>query len=262
MNKSNQNHSSKTLPIKQLTFQDILDVFFIGLSDFLTAPAFGLFFGSIFAMGGLTITVLVFQFGAYWILYPFVIGFALIGPFIAAGLYDVSRRKHSDLPLKWSEVLGVIWLQRSREFSWMAVVTLFIFWIWMYLARTLVAIFFGFQGFATFGGFIEAVMTTPKGWIFLLVGHGMGAIIALVLFCLTVISYPLLLDKNVDFVTAMITSINVVCKSPAVMLTWGVFVVSAVVISAIPAFTGLLITLPVLGHATWHLYTRATIKNN
>ena len=248
--------------VRALTFGDLGEILRLGLADFLAAPLFGLFFASIYALGGLLLAACILQFGLYWLLYPLVIGFSLIGPFVAAGLYEVSRRREQGHSLAWSSVLGVVWHQRRRELGWMAFVMLFVFWVWMYQARTLFAVFFGFQGFATFEGFLTAVLTTTNGWTFLLVGHAVGAIIALVLFALTVVSCPLLLDRNVDFVTAMITSIRAVFASPVVMIFWGLFVTACVVVSALPAFLGLLITLPVLGHATWHLYRRAVPQHD
>ncbi|MEM8975216.1 MAG: DUF2189 domain-containing protein [Pseudomonadota bacterium] len=248
--------------IRKLTFGDLKAALRLGLSDFRAAPSFGLFFAGIYAIGGILLTAYVLQFRIYWLLYPLVIGFSLIGPFIAAGLYDVSRRREQGLRLDWPGVLGVVWHQRRRELGWMAFVMLFVFWIWMYQARTLFAVFFGFQGFATFEGFLTAVLTTTNGWTFLLAGHVVGALISLVLFALTVVSCPLLLDRDVDFVTAMITSIRAVCASPVVMIFWGLFVTTCVVISALPGFLGLLITLPVLGHATWHLYRRVVVHSH
>ena len=141
----------------------------------------------------------------------------------------------------------------------MAFVTLFIFWVWMYQARTLFAVFFGSKGFASYDGFIEAILTTANGWMFLAVGHAVGAVIAMVLFALTVVSFPLLLDRDLDFVTAMITSIRSVAASPIVMGCWGLFVVVSIMLAALPAFLGLLVVLPVLGHATWHLYRRLVV---
>ena len=250
---------NKPIEIRKAEVGDLRHALAQGWSDFRAAPQFGLFFGAIFAIGGLLLTWLAFELGLSWMAYPFVIGFALIGPFIATGLYEVSRRLQVEKSLEWRSILLVIFEQHRRELGWMAFVTLFIFWIWTYQIRTLVAVFFGSKGFATFDGFLTAVFTTETGFYFLLTGHAVGAVISLVLFSITVISCPLLLDRDLDFVSAMLISIKTVITSPFVMLGWGVFVVLVVLLSAVPAFAGLLLSLPILGHATWHLYKRLLV---
>jgi uncharacterized membrane protein len=139
----------------------------------------------------------------------------------------------------------------------MAFTTLFIFWMWMYQVRLLMALTLGRMSYATLDRFVKVVLTTPQGWTFLAVGHVVGAALSLLLFSVTVIAMPLLLDREVDFITAMITSVRDVLASPFVMLGWGVVVTIAVLAACVPFFMGLLIVLPVLGHATWHLYRRA-----
>ena len=139
----------------------------------------------------------------------------------------------------------------------MAFVMLFVFWVWMYQIRLLIALFLGRMSFSTLDRFLEIVFTTSQGWLFLAVGHVVGAVIALTLFSITVVSIPLLMERNYDFVTAMITSVKAVVASPVVMLGWGVAVTLAVIAACVPFFLGLLVVLPVLGHATWHLYRRA-----
>ena len=114
----------------------------------------------------------------------------------------------------------------------------------------------GLKSFVSLRDFLLAVTTTPEGWIFLIVGHLVGAALALVLFSLTVVSFPLLLDRDVDFVTAMITSVRAVVASPGPMIGWAAVVVILMIVACLPAFLGLLVVLPVLGHATWHLYRR------
>ncbi len=246
----------EAITIRKAQFEDLRAALVQGWSDFLRALQFGLFFGAFYAAGGLLLVWLAFILDLNWVVYPLVVGFALIGPFVATGLYEVSRRIQADETLGWRGVLLVIVDQHRRELGWMAFVMLFVFWIWMYQARTIFVVFFGSKGFATIDGFLNVVLTTDTGLWFLIVGHAVGAAISLVLYSLTVISCPLLLDRDVDFVTAMVTSIRTVLASPLVMLGWGVFVVLAVIVSALPAFAGLLIVLPVLGHATWHLYKR------
>ena len=240
-----------------LTAADVRTALFQGMSDFARAPRFGFFFAAIFALIGIVIVLALTRWDASWMIYPFAIGFPLVGPFAAAGLYEVSRRLQAGQPLDWPGVLGVVWAQRRRELSWMAFVMLFFFWIWMYQVRLLVAIVLGRMSFSTLDRFFSIVLTTPQGWLFLGIGHVVGAVLALTLFSITVISIPLLMEREIDFVTAMITSLKAVVASPLVMLGWGAVVTLAIIAACIPFFLGLLVVLPVLGHATWHLYRKA-----
>lgn len=260
MTESHSQPRPNSLPeVRSIAISDLRGALQQGWADFRNAPAFGLFFGAIYALGGLILVSVVTMLDMRWVAYPLVIGFALLGPFVASGLYEVSRRLETGRSLSWPVVLGVVWDQHRRELGWMAFVMLFVFWVWMYQARTIFVVFFGSKGFATYDAFIDAVFTTTNGWTFLLVGHVVGAIISMILFALTVVSCPLLLDREADFVTAMITSIRAVAASPVVMMGWGLFVIVCMMLSMLPAFLGLVIVLPVLGHATWHLYRRAVI---
>ena len=156
--------ATSALPaVRQVTFADLSTALSKGIADFKAAPQFGLFFGAVYAVGGLILFSAVMFLGLQWLAYPLVIGFALIGPFVATGLYEVSRLREQGRELSWNAILTVVWNQRRRELGWMAFVMLFIFWIWMYQARTLFAVFFGFSGFATMGGFLSAVFTTLLG---------------------------------------------------------------------------------------------------
>ncbi len=252
------NRAAATMPeVNAVTVADIRASLAEGLSDFARAPAFGLFFGGIFALGGILIALALTAWEVPWLIYPFAIGFPLLGPFAAAGLYEVSHRLETGRPLLWGQVLTAVWAQKSRELSWMAFVMLFFFWIWMYQVRLWIALILGRMSFSTLDRFLTVVFTTPQGWIFLVIGHLVGAALSLVLFSITVISIPLLMQRDVDFVTAMITSVKAVLASPLVMLGWGVIVTLAVIVACVPFFLGLLVVLPVLGHATWHLYRRA-----
>lgn len=243
--------------VNALTVADLRACLFEGLSDFARAPLFGLFFGAVFAVIGIAIVLGLTYWKTPWMIYPFAIGFPLIGPFAAAGLYEVSRRLESGRPLDWAGVLSVVWAQRRRELSWMAFVVLFVFWMWMYQVRLLLALFLGRMSFSTLEKFMSVVFTTEQGWLFLAVGHVSGAAISLFLFSITVVSIPLLMDREVDIITAMITSVKTVLASPLPMLGWGVVVTLAVLAACFPFFLGLLVVLPVLGHATWHIYRRA-----
>jgi uncharacterized membrane protein len=139
----------------------------------------------------------------------------------------------------------------------MAFVTLFVFVAWMYQVWLLIALLLGPRvSFSTINEFLAVVLTTNAGLLFLVIGNLVGAVLSLILFSLTVVSFPLLLDREVDFVTAMVTSVRAVVASPLPMIGWAAVIAMLLIISALPYFLGLLVTLPVLGHTTWHLYRR------
>lgn len=247
-----------TMPhVAAVSAKDIRECLIQGISDFARAPAFGLVIGGIFALIGLCIVLSLTIWNIAWMIYPFAIGFPLIGPFAAVGLYEVSRSLADGRRPTWASVLSVIWQQRRRELGWMAFVILFFFWVWMYQVRLLMALLLGRLSYSTFEGFLTATLTTEQGWIFLVVGHVIGAGLALLLFSITVVSMPLLLERDVDVVTAMITSVKAVAASPFVMLGWGIAVTLAIIAACLPFFAGLLLVLPILGHTTWHIYRKA-----
>ena len=242
--------------VRAIAWSDVRQALVAGIEDFRAAPAFGLFFGAVFAAGGILILACLFRLGLAYLAYPLAAGFVLVGPFAAAGLYEVSRRRERGLPLEWPGVLAAPLRQGRRELGWMAFVCLFILLMWMYQVRLLLALFLGFSLPPTLGGFFAAVFGTPEGLAFLAVGHLVGAAMALLTFALTVVSFPLLLDRDRDFITAMITSVQAVVQNPGPMLAWAGLVTALLVVAMLPLFLGLVVVLPVLGHATWHLYRR------
>lgn len=241
--------------VRSITRADIAEAVAAGLRDFQAAPLFGLFFGGIYAIGGMVLVASVWSWGLLYLAYPLAAGFALIGPFVAVGVYEVSRLREAGRPVTWLAVLGCVFAQSRRELGWMSLVTVFLFMMWMYQVRLQLALFFGFESF-TAETFFRTLLTTPEGWLFLAIGHADGAVLSLILFSLTVVSFPLLLDRDVDFITAMITSVRAVVRNPLPMLVWAFLVVVVLIAASLPFFLGLFVALPVLGHATWHLYRR------
>ncbi|BAM87377.1 conserved membrane hypothetical protein [Bradyrhizobium oligotrophicum S58] len=241
--------------VRRITTGDIAEALTQGLRDFQAQPLFGLAFGLIYVLGGISIVLCVTAFGMVYLAYPLAAGFALIGPFVAIGLYEVSRRRELGQPMSY----GAIWrtVTSRGEIAWMAFVTVFFFVIWMYQVRLLIALLLGLNAsFSSFKEFMTVVLTTNEGLLFLAIGNLDGAALSLILFSLTVVSFPLLLERDVDFVTAMITSVRAVVTSPGPMIGWAAIITVLLIVSALPYFLGLLVTVPVLGHATWHLYRR------
>ena len=248
--------SGRTDPVvRRITTADIAEALTQGLRDFQAQPLFGLAFGLIYVLGGISIVLCVTAFGMVYLAYPLAAGFALIGPFVAIGLYEVSRRRELGQPISF----GAIWrtVTSRGEIAWMAFVTVFFFVIWMYQVRLLIALLLGLNAsFSSFKEFMTVLLTTNEGLLFLAIGNLDGAALSLILFSLTVVSFPLLLERDVDFVTAMITSVRAVVTSPGPMIGWAAVITVLLIVSALPYFLGLLVTVPVLGHATWHLYRR------
>jgi uncharacterized membrane protein len=251
--------SGKVDPVvRRIGTADIAEALGQGLRDFQAMPLYGLLFGALYAGGGMLILLCLTAFGMVYLAYPLAAGFALIGPFIAVGLYELSRRREAGQPISLLAVWSTV---KSRgEIGWMAFVTLFVFVIWMYQVRLLIALLIGLNAsFSSLQEFITVVLTTSEGLWFLAIGNAVGATLSQILFSLTVVSFPLLLDRDVDFVTAMITSVRAVVTSPVPMIGWAAVIVVLLIVSALPYFLGLLVSLPVLGHATWHLYRRIVV---
>jgi uncharacterized membrane protein len=227
-----------------------------GWADFIKAPVFGLFFGGAYVLGGWLITWAVQSEGQIWWAVIAGTGFPILGPFVACGLYDISRRLERGEPLIWSRVLGVILRQKDRQIPSMAAVILVFFLFWNFLAHMIFALFLGRISLINVTSSLETYLSA-NGLMMLAVGGAIGAVLAGVLFALTVVSLPLLLDREVDFITAMLTSLGLVTANPIVMLCWAALIAGLLIAGMLPGFLGLFVVLPVLGHATWHLYRRA-----
>lgn len=246
----------RALKVRQISFNDIKFAFSKGLKDFSRRPLLSLFFGLIFAGFGIVLVLGFTVFDSIWMTLPAAVGFPLVAPFVAVGLYEMSRRMERGEDFSWKDIFLAIFRQQQREFGWMSFVVLFVFWIWIYQARLLLALFLQWQSFSSLDNFIEVITTTQNGILFITIGTLVGAVLATVLFSLTVISMPLLLDKEIDFISAMILSVKAVHTNPFVMLSWGALIAILVFLALAPAFVGIIFVLPILGHVTWHLYER------
>lgn len=242
--------------VLQVEASDIRASLVEGWRDFLSAPHYGLFFACFYVVGGWLVTWAVMAKGQLWWTLPAAAGFPILGPFIACGLYEVSRRLEAGQPLRRAEVFSVIFRQKDRQIPSMAAVIVVFFLFWNFLAHMIFALFLGRATLTNVSSSL-AVFLTPEGLAMLAVGTGVGAVFATLLFGLTVVSLPMLLEREVDFVTAMLTSLEVVRTSPVVMLGWGALIGGLLFVGMLPGFMGLFAVLPLLGHASWHLYRRA-----
>lgn len=241
--------------INRVTTAAIGEVLRAGWNDFRRAPGFGLFFSAVYVAGGIVIYLVYAASGQEWWLIPVVVGFPILAPFAAVGLYEVSRRIESGERLLWREVLGVVFRQKDRQVPSMAMVVMLLFMFWVFVAHTIFALFMGLQAMTNVTS-SAAFLLQGNGPVMLLVGSLVGAAFAVVLFSVTVVGLPLLLEHEVDFVTAMITSVQAVTANVVPMALWGVTIAALLFLGMAPLFLGLFIVLPVLGHATWHMYRR------
>lgn len=240
----------------RLDLADLRAALSAGWADFRRAPAFGLFFAGVYVLGGWLLWWSLTASGQLWWTVPMTLGFPLLGPFVAVGFYEVSRRLGTAQRLTWTGVLGVILRERHRQIPWIAAVIVIFFLFWNFVAHMIFALFMGLAVMTNITSSLMAFLT-PNGIAMLAAGTLVGAGFSAVLFALTVVALPLLLDREVDFVTAMLTSLAVVRANPGVMLVWAAMIAALLFLGMLPGFLGLLLVLPLLGHASWHLYRRA-----
>lgn len=240
--------------IGRMSLSDIPVALKAGWRDFARAPVFGLFFASFFVVGGLAIWFQLDRIERSYSIIPLAFGFPLLAPFLAMGLYDVSRRLEQGDALPFASVLGVIYRQKDRQCPSMAAVIIVIFLFWVFIAHMIFALFLGVMPMTNISTDWAATILTSNGISMLLFGTAVGAAHAFVLFAITVMGLPLLLDREIDFITAMIISFQTVTANLLPMLAWGMVIAALMVLAMLTAFLGLFVVLPVLGHATWHLY--------
>jgi uncharacterized membrane protein len=227
-----------------------------GWRDLCAAPMFGLFFAAVYVLGGWLIAWAMTAKGQIWWTIIAGAGFPILGPFIACGFYEVSRRLEQGIALEWPGILGAVVSQKDRQIPTMAAIIVVFFLFWNFLAHMIFALFLGSATLTNITTSPE-VFLSPEGLMMLAFGTAVGAVFAGVLFALTVVSLPLLLDRDVDFITAMIASWGLVMANPGVMLVWAGLIAASLFIGMLPGFLGLFIVLPLFGHASWHLYRRA-----
>lgn len=244
--------ASPTPEIARLTLHEIWTSLKAGLYDFRRAPAYGLLFAAFYAIGGNLLTVL--GAGTFLWTLAMALGFPLVAPFAAVGFYEVSRRLEAEEPLNAREILGVVWSERRRQLPWIGLVLALLFLFWSFFAHMTVALFLGVSNVGNTS--LDTFLTTTDGQVLLAVQFAVGGVVAFLTFGLTAVSLPLLVDKEFDFVTAMLISLKTVSANKATLGLWAVIIAVTLFLAMLPAFLGLFIALPILGHATWHIYRR------
>ena len=230
-----------------------------GWEDFKAVPSHAIVLCIIYPVLGLMLARAVHGYSVLPLLFPLAAGFALLGPFAALGLYEMSRRRERGEQATAWDAIEVV---RSPSFGAMlglGVLLLALFVTWVATAQAIYIAAFGYAGASGVSDFAERVLTTPQGWWLIVVGCGVGFLFALVALCISVVSFPLMLDRHAGAGDAMVTSLRAVARNPVPMAAWGLIVALLLVAGSLPAFLGLAVVIPLLGHATWHLY-RETIE--
>ncbi|MEN8841095.1 MAG: DUF2189 domain-containing protein [Octadecabacter sp.] len=254
MSETAQPAASPVPKIGKVTLFELWVCLKAGLGDFRSAPQFGLFFSAVYVVGGFVLLWL----GAGHVSWTLAtsLGFPLAAPFAAVGLYEVSRRLENGDPLEWREILGVVWQERTKQVPWIGAIILFYFLFWTFLAHMIFALFMGLSAMTNISTSWD-VFFTSNGLTMIAVELAVGGVLAFLLFSLTVVSLPLVLDKEIDFVTAMLLSLACVRANLRTMLVWAALIAVLTILALLPWFLGLVVVLPILGHATWHVYRRA-----
>ena len=230
-----------------------------GFDDFMDKPSHYVFLGLIYPIVGLVLALWTSGYNALPLLYPLMSGFALIGPFAAIGLYEISRRREAGLDTSWQHAFEVRRSPAIPSILAIGVGLFLLFYLWLAAAETLYQNLFGLAAPESLWGFLTQVFTTPEGWALIVWGNLIGFLFALVTLCTTVIAFPLLLDRDVGAYAAIETSFRAVMTNPGPMALWGIIVAALLVVGSIPLFVGLALVVPVLGHATWHLYRKVVV---
>lgn len=245
------------LDIHSIHVADIWGALISGWRDFRRAPFLGLVFSLPYVLGGM---ILADVFGATGYVEWTVIlalGFPLIAPFAAVGFYEISNRIERGLPLSWLEIVMVVFNEKDRQIPWIGAIIVIAFMFWSFLAHMIFALFMGLSVMTNISSSYE-VFLTSQGLAMIAMELVVAGVFFFILFAITAIALPLLLDREIDFVTAMIVSVRTVFENFWVMLIWGEVILVLLFVGMMPVFLGLAVVLPVLGHATWHLYRRVS----
>lgn len=247
--------------VRRIGLDDIRGALRAGLADFGAARTDIVLLCVIYPVAGLVFGRLAFGYGVVPLLFPLIAGFALIGPFAAIGLYELSRRREAGAEVSWADAFGVFSSPSFPAVLRLGLLLAGIFGLWLVVAWGLYDLTLGPDVPVSAGAFFDDVFHTWPGWVLIVAGVGIGFLFAVLAMAISVASFPLLLDRaDVTVETAIATSVRAVRANKAMMAVWGFVVAALLVLGSIPLLIGLAVVMPVLGHATWHLYRRLVVS--
>ncbi|MEP9348095.1 DUF2189 domain-containing protein [Xanthobacter sp. KR7-225] len=247
------------LRVRRISPADLVHCLKAGVADFLRHPSQLIFLALIYPIVGLFLARLSFGYDVLPLLFPLVAGFALLGPLTAVGLYELSRRREAGLPAGWDHVFALAHAPTILSIAVIGCALVATFLLWLLAALVIYELTLGGYVPASLASFAQEVFGTRAGWALIVFGNGVGLVFAVFAMSLSVVSLPLLVDRDVSTATAVRTSFSAVAANPAVMALWGLIVAALLALGALPFFVGLAVVLPILGHATWHLYRRLVV---
>src|SRR3954462_5745886 len=240
--------------VRRIGPTDLKDALLNGFADFWAMPSQVFFIGLIYPIAGVLLAGLAFGQHMLPLLYPLASGFALVGPIVSIGLYELSRRREQGLPTDWKYAFEVLQSPAIGSIAALGVVLLVLFMAWLFTAQALYEWLYGYRPVESLLAFLYEALTTSRGWRLIILGNLIGFVFAAVVLAISVVSFPLLLDRDVGAAIAVQTSIRAVLTNPVPMALWGLIVSGLLALGFATLLVGLAIIVPVLGHATWHLY--------
>ena len=243
--------------VRAITPADLKDALVKGLADFNAMPTHLVFLCLIYPIVTLLFARAYAGHDVLWLVFPLLAGYTLIGPLVAIGMYELSRRREKGLDFSRRKAFHVLQRHCSRSIAILGGLLMVIYVAWLLVAWAIYTVNFGSAVPESVADFALQILTTASGWALIIVGSGAGLFFVVVVFSLSVVSFPLILDRDVNVMTAMQTSIRVVMASPITMVMWGIIVAAVLFVGSLPFFVGLCVALPVIGHSTWHLYRKA-----
>lgn len=242
--------------VRRITASDVGDALARGVRDFGACRTDVIMLCLLYPLAGLAISRMAFDYGMLALVFPLIAGFALIAPIFGLGLYEISRLREQGLETRWTDAFSVARSPNIGSILVMGLLLLAIFCLWLFAANLLYTVTLGPDAPVSAQAFVRDALTTPHGLTMTIVGIGVGFLFALLVLVIGVVSLPMLLDRNAGVGTAIATSVRAVRMNPGPMAMWGFIVAASLLVGALPLLIGLAIALPVLGHATWHLYRK------